>query len=96
MICITFYTNTTKMNRERGFMAKDKKNPKGKYAWTATVGEKGQIVIPKQAREIFNINPGDTIIILGDEKKGIAIPPANILTKLGAFVFPEAEETEEE
>lgn len=49
--------------------------PKGKYAWTATVGEKGQIVIPKQAREIFNINPGDTLVILGDEKRGIAIPP---------------------
>lgn len=51
------------------------KAPKGKYAWTATVGEKGQIVIPKQAREIFNINPGDTIVLLGDEKRGIAIPP---------------------
>ena len=33
------------------------KTPKGKYAWTATVGEKGQIVIPKQAREVFNIPP---------------------------------------
>lgn len=46
----------------------------GKYAWTATVGEKGQIVIPKQAREIFGIKPGDTLILLGDEKRGIAIP----------------------
>ncbi len=49
--------------------------PKGKYAWTATVGEKGQIVIPKQAREVFGINPGDTLILLGDVKRGIAIPP---------------------
>ena len=49
--------------------------PKGKYVWTATVGEKGQIVIPKQARDIFGIKPGDTIILLGDEKRGIAIPP---------------------
>jgi len=48
---------------------------KGKYAWTATVGEKGQIVIPKQARDIFKINPGDTLLLLGDEKRGIAIPP---------------------
>ena len=47
--------------------------PEGKYAWTATVGEKGQIVIPKQARNIFNIKPGDTLLILGDEKRGIAI-----------------------
>lgn len=47
--------------------------PKGKYAWTAKVGEKGQIVIPKEAREVFDINPGDTLLLLGDEKKGIAI-----------------------
>ena len=52
-----------------------KQVPKGKYVWTATVGEKGQIVIPKQARDIFGIKPGDTIILLGDEKRGIAIPP---------------------
>ena len=38
----------------------------GKYAWTATVGEKGQIVIPKQARELFGIKSGDTLLILGD------------------------------
>jgi AbrB family looped-hinge helix DNA binding protein len=42
-----------------------KKN--GKYAWTATVGEKGQIVIPKQARDLFQIKPGDTLLLLGDE-----------------------------
>ena len=41
------------------------KKPKGKYAWTVTVGEKGQIVIPKQARDVFGINPGDTLVILG-------------------------------
>ena len=40
------------------------KKVSGKYAWTATVGEKGQIVIPKQAREIFGIKPGDTNLIL--------------------------------
>ncbi len=39
--------------------------PKGKYAWTVKVGEKGQIVIPKEAREIFSISPGDTLILLG-------------------------------
>ena len=63
------------------------KKPKGKYAWTATVGEKGQIVIPKQAREIFDIHPGDTLVILGDENKGIAIPPKNVFTQFAAAVF---------
>ncbi|MBQ2770771.1 MAG: AbrB/MazE/SpoVT family DNA-binding domain-containing protein, partial [Clostridia bacterium] len=38
---------------------------KGQYAWMATVGEKGQIVIPKQAREIFGIKPGDTLFLFG-------------------------------
>ena len=46
-----------------------------KFACTATVGEKGQIVIPKQLREMFDIHSGDVLLILGDRKKGIAIPP---------------------
>ena len=49
--------------------------PEGKYAWTATVGTKGQIVIPKEARDLFNIHSGDTLIILGDIERGLAIPP---------------------
>ena len=35
---------------------------------TAKVGEKGQIVIPKDARQIFGVKPGDTLLILGDEE----------------------------
>lgn len=61
--------------------------PKGKYAWTATVGEKGQIVIPKQAREVFGIKPGDTLLLLGDEKRGIAIPNKGAFTDLFAAAF---------
>ena len=59
--------------------------PKGKYAWTVTVGEKGQIVIPKQARQIFSIQPGDTLVLLGDEKKGIAIPPKDMFSRFAAM-----------
>ncbi len=47
----------------------------GRYAWTATVGAKGQIVIPKEGRELFGIQPGDTLLLLGDIERGIAIPP---------------------
>ena len=61
--------------------------PEGKYAWTATVGEKGQIVIPKQAREIFGIKPGDTLLLLGDEKRGIAIPNKGAFADLFAAAF---------
>ena len=58
------------------------KAPKGKHAWTAIVGEKGQIVIPKQARDLFEIKPGDTLLLLGDEKRGIAIPPKGAFAEL--------------
>ena len=61
--------------------------PKGKYAWTATVGEKGQIVIPKQARDIFQIKPGDTLLLLGDEERGIAIPPKGAFAELFGVAF---------
>lgn len=48
--------------------------PKGKYAFgVVTVGEKGQITLPAKARKIFDINPGDNLILLGDETQGIGI-----------------------
>ncbi len=68
--------------------------PEGKYAWTATVGEKGQIVIPKQAREIFGIKPGDTLLLLGDEKRGITIPPKGAFSELFAAAFQEKDGNE--
>lgn len=71
------------------------KGPKGLYAWTATVGEKGQIVIPKQARELFGIKPGDTLLLLGDETKGIAIPPKEGFADLFNAAFQEKEADEE-
>ena len=61
--------------------------PEGKYAWSVTVGTKGQIVIPKEAREIFDINPGDTIMLLGDRKRGIAIPPKSSISSFFAKIF---------
>lgn len=73
------------------------KKPKGKYAWSVTVGAKGQIVIPKEARDLFHIEPGDTLLLLGDEKQGIAIPPKSTFSNLfsnifGAGVTPDGEE----
>lgn len=48
--------------------------PKGKYFFgSVVVGERGQIVIPKEARTIFNINAGDKLLILGDEERGLGI-----------------------
>lgn len=68
--------------------------PKGKYAWTVRVGEKGQIVIPKEARDLFDIHPGDTIVILGDKKRGLAIPPQDLFKHLAETVFEDEEASE--
>ncbi len=68
--------------------------PEGKYAWTVTVGEKGQIVIPKQAREIFGIKPGDTLLLLGDIERGIAIPPKSAFDAISRHVFGADQEEE--
>ncbi|MBE7028406.1 MAG: AbrB family transcriptional regulator [Ruminococcaceae bacterium] len=47
----------------------------GKYAWMVKIGEKGQFVIPKEARNMFELNPGDEILVLGDTNRGLAILP---------------------
>lgn len=49
--------------------------PDGKYAWIVKIGEKGQFVIPKEARELFDLQPGASILVLGDAQRGIAILP---------------------
>ena len=46
---------------------------------TAKVGEKGQIVIPKEARRVFGIEAGDTLLILGDEKNGIIVSKPEVI-----------------
>ena len=51
------------------------------------VGEKGQIVIPKEARVMFNINPGDTVIVLCDKEKGMAIIKSDIIEDLSNKVL---------
>jgi looped-hinge helix DNA binding domain, AbrB family len=61
--------------------------PEGRYAWTVTVGSKGQIVLPKEAREVFDIQPGDTLIILGNREQGMAIPPKNQFSDFFGRIF---------
>ena len=68
--------------------------PEGKYAWTAKVGEKGQIVIPKQAREIFHIKPGDTLLLLGDKSQGIAIVNNDAFKHFAQAIFNAQKDTE--
>ena len=58
-----------------------------KFIWTAKVGDKGQIVIPKEARDVFNIKNGDTLILFGDINKGIAIGKYDEYVKYAEHVF---------
>lgn len=65
------------------------KKPEGKFAWTVKIGEKGQIVIPKEARDIFDLKPGDSLMLLGDARRGIIIPPKSMFEKIADAVFEE-------
>lgn len=57
--------------------------PRGKHLFgVVTVGDKGQIVIPKRARQIFHIQAGDRLMLLGDEAQGIAIIKADDMLSL--------------
>ena len=56
---------------------------KGKYLFgICKVGEKGQIVIPKEARDVFDIKPGDSLVVLGDVNKGIAVVKAEVFSSV--------------
>lgn len=71
--------------------------PKGYHIFgTAKVGEKGQIVIPKQARALFQIEPGDTLLILGDEKNGIIVTKPDVIRDAATQVFERMRKDEED
>ena len=72
------------------------KKPKGKNAWSVKIGEKGQFVIPKEARDMLGIKPGDTILVLGDEEKGIAIPPKATMNKMISMMMGQLSMEKEE
>lgn len=53
--------------------------PMGKHLWgTVAMGAKGQIVIPKAARDTFRLSEGDRLVVLGDEEQGIALIKAEV------------------
>jgi AbrB family looped-hinge helix DNA binding protein len=61
--------------------------PKGKHIFgLVTVGDKGQIVIPVQARRVFHINPGDQLVVLGDEDRGLALLDARFFLKVAEVI----------
>ena len=62
---------------------------KDKFVGIAKVGEKGQIVIPKEAREMFNIKPGDSIVLLCDINKGIGLLKSDVFEESMDKIMPD-------
>ncbi|MFP3155046.1 AbrB/MazE/SpoVT family DNA-binding domain-containing protein [Lachnospiraceae bacterium ZAX-1] len=79
---------------------KSKSKDNGKYMSSVKVGPKGQIVIPKEVRDMFGIETGDTLMLLADTQKGIAIERMNVFSKIadailsgkGKDIYPEQNE----
>ena len=63
------------------------KLPEGYFMTTVRIGDKGQIVIPKEVREMFGIGPGDTLLLLADKSRGIALPPPEECQKIQNEIF---------
>ena len=56
-----------------------KRGLQGKFMATVKVGPKGQIVIPKEVRDMFGVEPGDTMVLLADVKRGIALQNSSVM-----------------
>ena len=54
---------------------------------TARVGDRGQLVIPKDARDYYGIQPGDTLLILGDKENGMIVTTPEVLSELAARIL---------
>ena len=68
---------------------------KGRHVFgTVKVGEKGQIVIPKEARIQFGIQPGDTLLVLGDDRHGIIITRPDVIEDVATQIFDKLNENE--
>lgn len=72
------------------------KMPADKFMSSVKVGEKGQIVIPKEVREMFNIDPGDMLLLLADKERGIAIVDNDGLLDMARNIAGFAGKNEEE
>ena len=68
----------------------------GKYAWMVKIGERGQFVIPKEARDMFDLQPGSNILVLGDINRGIAVLPREMQQEMIAHIFSGMSDNREE
>ena len=67
------------------------KGVEGRYLTTVKVGPKGQIIVPKEVRDMFNIESGDMLLLLADVERGVAIQPFNKVDQIFVEMFKEIE-----
>ena len=72
------------------------RSPTPRVFGTAKVGDRGQIVIPKEVREMFGLDVGDQLVLLADRKKGVALQTTDKLNPMMRRVFEETEAEEAE
>lgn len=82
---IISHTSCTKLHF--GGKELEKRMREEKYMGSAKVGLKGQIVIPKEVRDMFDISPGDTLIVLADAERGIAIERFDTFNQIADAIF---------
>ena len=70
------------------------RSPTRRVFGTAKVGDRGQIVIPKEARDFFNIHPGDTLLILGSESQGLVVSRPEVLDRVAQEILQNTEDSE--
>lgn len=71
------------------------KEHKGQYMGSVKVGPKGQIVIPKEVRDMFNIESGDSLVLLGDKERGIALNTFDFYKKIADEIFKNQKNVDE-
>ena len=68
--------------------------PEGKYLASVKLGPKGQIVVPKEVREMFGVRPGDTLLILGSESQGLVVSRPEVLDRVAQEILQNTEDSE--
>lgn len=93
IISITSMKSITNIGER--IMDENNKTPEGKFMATAKVGQKGQIVIPKGVRDLFDINTGDTLLVMADINQGIAIVKYDLFKQFADEILNAQDKPEE-